>query len=156
MQLCCIEHAIKSLESYSAIWNQTYQCALCLSQADLEIFNGNGYHIFGASVTRCMTSKNDMSMCLFTFIESLARFVFPIITMKRKNILTTRFRHSRCRRWESLMLAVYNIFYVARIDDGYGIKRNPNMAMVKWWSANCQCLLFFFICFEGWKYFPAS
>ena len=29
------------------------------------------------------------------------------------------------------MLAVYNIFYVARIDDGYGIKRNPNMAMVK-------------------------
>ena len=39
---------------------------------------------FCASVTWCMTSKNDMSMCLFTFIESLARFVFPIITMKRK------------------------------------------------------------------------
>ena len=65
---------------------------------------------------------------------------------KKKNILTTRFRQ----------FAIYNIFYVTHIDDGYGIKRNPNMAMVKWWSANCQCLLFFFICFEGWKYFSAS
>ena len=75
--------------------------------------------IYLSSVTRCMTSKNDMSMCLFTFIESLERFVFP------NNY------HEKKKYSNYTLFAIYNIFYVTHIDDGYGIKRNPNMAMVK-------------------------